>query len=125
MLITLHPRECNLLISFAISTAASVSPIAYALQNMAKKNLIPTHTANHAIIDSEFCIPLFSIVKRRFLATAGTNNDKADASDAKAPIINDITQTTKKGKNFYADVDDCIITINSSSYTIITAHKKK
>ena len=31
---------------------------------------------------------------------------------------------TKKGKNYYVDVDDCIITINSSSYTIITAHKK-
>ena len=31
---------------------------------------------------------------------------------------------TKEGKNYYADVDDCIITINSSSFTIITAHKK-
>ncbi len=31
---------------------------------------------------------------------------------------------TKKGKNYYVDIDDCIITINSSSYTIITAHKK-
>ena len=31
---------------------------------------------------------------------------------------------TKEGKNYYADVDDCIITINSSSFTIITAHKQ-
>ena len=31
---------------------------------------------------------------------------------------------TKKGKNYYVDVDDCIITVNSSSFTIITAHKK-
>lgn len=30
----------------------------------------------------------------------------------------------KKGKNWYVDVEDCIITINSYSYTIITAHKK-
>lgn len=30
----------------------------------------------------------------------------------------------KKGKNYYVDVDECIITINSSSFTIITAHKK-
>jgi predicted transcriptional regulator len=30
---------------------------------------------------------------------------------------------TKEGKNYYVDVDDCIITINSSSFTIITAHK--
>ncbi len=31
---------------------------------------------------------------------------------------------SKEGKNYYVDVDDCIITINSSSFTIITAHKK-
>jgi predicted transcriptional regulator len=31
----------------------------------------------------------------------------------------------KEGKNYYVDVDDCIITINSSSFTIITAHKKR
>lgn len=31
---------------------------------------------------------------------------------------------TKEGKNYYVDVDDCIITINSSSFTIITAHKQ-
>ena len=30
---------------------------------------------------------------------------------------------TKEGKNYYVEVDDCIITINSSSFTIITAHK--
>ena len=31
----------------------------------------------------------------------------------------------KKGKNYYVETDDCIITINSSSFTIITAHQKK
>lgn len=31
---------------------------------------------------------------------------------------------TKEGKNYYVNVDDCIITVNSSSFTIITAHKK-
>ncbi|WP_458457059.1 DUF3781 domain-containing protein [Methanobrevibacter sp.] len=30
----------------------------------------------------------------------------------------------KEGKNYYVDVDDCIITINASSFTVITAHKK-
>jgi predicted transcriptional regulator len=30
---------------------------------------------------------------------------------------------TKEGKNYYVSVDDCTITINSSSFTIITAHK--
>ena len=35
----------------------------------------------------------------------------------------DNAQVTKEGKNYYVHVDDCIITINSSSFTIITAHK--
>ena len=32
---------------------------------------------------------------------------------------------TRSGKNWYIDVDHCIITINAHSYTIITAHRKK
>lgn len=35
------------------------------------------------------------------------------------------SKVTKKGKNYYIDIDDCIITVNSNSFTIITAHKKK
>ena len=31
----------------------------------------------------------------------------------------------KKGKNWYCEVDNIIITINYSSYTIITAHRLK
>ncbi|MBQ2962891.1 DUF3781 domain-containing protein [Methanobrevibacter sp.] len=30
-----------------------------------------------------------------------------------------------KGKNYYVTVDGVIITVNASSYTIITAHKEK
>ena len=33
------------------------------------------------------------------------------------------SKVTKEGKNYYVEVDDCRITINSSSFTIITAHK--
>lgn len=33
------------------------------------------------------------------------------------------SKVTKEGKNYYVDVDGCTITINSSSFTIITAHK--
>lgn len=29
----------------------------------------------------------------------------------------------RKGKNWYISVDECIITVNAHSYTIITAHK--
>ena len=31
----------------------------------------------------------------------------------------------RKGKNWYITIDNCIITINAYSYTIITAHKVK
>lgn len=32
---------------------------------------------------------------------------------------------TRNGKNWYVNVDHCIITVNAYSYTIITAHKEK
>ena len=32
---------------------------------------------------------------------------------------------TRRGKNWYVNVDDFVITVNAHSYTIITAHKKK
>lgn len=31
----------------------------------------------------------------------------------------------RKGKNWYITIDNCIITINAYSYTVITAHKVK
>lgn len=31
---------------------------------------------------------------------------------------------TRRGKNWYVEIDNCIITVNAYSYTIITAHKK-
>jgi len=30
----------------------------------------------------------------------------------------------RKGKNWYVNIDNCEITINAHSYTIITAHKR-
>lgn len=32
---------------------------------------------------------------------------------------------TRNGKNWYVNVEKCILTINAYSYTIITAHKEK
>lgn len=32
---------------------------------------------------------------------------------------------TRNGKNWYVNVDNCILTVNAHSYTIITAHKEK
>ena len=39
--------------------------------------------------------------------------------------IQNANDIVKKGKNFYVQVDDAIITVNSQSFTIITAHKKR
>ncbi len=40
-------------------------------------------------------------------------------------IESDNAVITRKGKNWYVNVDGCIITVNAYSYTIITAHKEK
>ena len=32
-------------------------------------------------------------------------------------------EITRKGKNWYITIDNCIITVNAYSYTVITAHK--
>ncbi len=31
---------------------------------------------------------------------------------------------TRKGKNWYIEIEGCVITVNAYSYTVITAHKK-
>lgn len=43
----------------------------------------------------------------------------------KMKILEKSTNIERKGKNWYAAVEDCVITINAHSYTIITAHKVK
>ena len=40
-------------------------------------------------------------------------------------IIQSAHEIIRRGKNWYVYTDDCIITINAYSYTIITAHRKK
>ena len=55
------------------------------------------------------------------------NNLKIDNNDiveyCKKIILDNNSIITKKSKNWYCQNKDIIITINSSSYTIITAHK--
>lgn len=43
----------------------------------------------------------------------------------KTKIKSNNDKIAKKGKNWYINIDDCVITVNASSYTIITAHKNK
>ena len=55
-------------------------------------------------------------------------NINIDNSDVvkyiKDKIIDNRCKIYKKGKNWYCEIDNIIITINSYSYTIITAHFK-
>lgn len=56
-------------------------------------------------------------------------NIEVDVDDIVSYCIDKIKQDNavieKKGKNYYVNVDGIIITVNASSYTIITAHKEK
>jgi hypothetical protein len=38
-------------------------------------------------------------------------------------IENPQSRITRKGKNWYVRIDDCEITVNAHSYTVITAHR--
>ncbi len=40
-------------------------------------------------------------------------------------ILDETAHIERKGKNWYVTIDDCIITVNAHSYTIITSHKIK
>ena len=56
-------------------------------------------------------------------------NLKLDTSDVvnycKNKILDKDCNIYKQGKNWYCEIDNIKITINSYSYTIITAHTKK
>lgn len=52
--------------------------------------------------------------------------NEADVAEfCKNKIINKNCSVYKKGKNWYCEINNIIITINSHSYTIITAHLVK
>lgn len=57
------------------------------------------------------------------------NNLELDDCDVveycKNKILDEKADICKKGKNWYVEIDNQKITINSSTYTIITAHKIK
>lgn len=43
----------------------------------------------------------------------------------KDKILNESAIIERKGKNWYVYINNCIITVNAHSFTIITAHKTK
>ena len=52
-------------------------------------------------------------------------NDEDVVEYCKNKIIDKECNIYKEGKNWYCEIDNIIFTINSYSYTIITAHIKK
>ena len=58
-----------------------------------------------------------------------SNNLELDIADiinyCKSLLLNNKCRIHKKGKKFYCECADVLLTINSYSYTIITAHKIK
>lgn len=40
-------------------------------------------------------------------------------------IMDENAVVERKGKNWYVSNDFCVITVNATSYTIITAHRKR
>ncbi len=81
-------------------------------ENELLKNLDKLHTTESGV----------ERIKRNLSLDTGTKNVvdwcKTKIHSANAGI-------TRKGKNWYVNADDCIITVNAHSYTIITAHKNK
>lgn len=50
------------------------------------------------------------------------NIDEDVVSYCKNKILDKRCKIYKKGKNYYCEIDNIIITVNSYSYTIITCH---
>ena len=77
-------------------------------KNILLSNIDKIHTTNMGIIR----------IKRNL------NIDNDVVLYCKDKILNNKCNIIKKGKNYYCEIDNIIITINSYSYTIITAHIK-
>ena len=80
------------------------------MQNELLQNLDKLHTTELGII---------RIKRNLFLATEDV------VSFCREKILSQSAVITRKGKNWYIEVENSIITVNAYSYTIITAHKKK
>ena len=63
-------------------------------------------------------------IKKNLRLDENYNYDKV-VEYCKNKILDQKCNIDKKGKNWYCKIDDIIITVNSYSYTIITAHIKK
>lgn len=78
---------------------------------------------------SELLIANIDKIRTTKLGAQRIQRNLSIQSDSVAYCIKEVLKykhnITRKGKNYYVTTDDAIITINASSFTIITAHKIK
>lgn len=77
---------------------------------------------NNKLIRNIFKIHTTNLGISRIKKNLGINEEII--SYCKNIILNPNSLIYQKGKNWYVELDSIILTINASSYTIITAHKK-
>ncbi|MDO5850000.1 MAG: DUF3781 domain-containing protein [Methanobacteriaceae archaeon] len=81
------------------------------LKNELLKNLDKLHTTELGV--------------KRIKKNLSMNSELDVVEYCKMKIKSPNASIERKGKNWYVTIDDEIITVNGSSYTIITAHKLK
>lgn len=77
---------------------------------------------NNKLIQNIYKIRTTDLGISRIKKNLGINEEVI--SYCKNIILNPNSLIYQKGKNWYVELDSIILTINVSSYTIITAHKK-
>ena len=88
-----------------------------------KQNYINSNYFHNILISSIDRIHTTELGIKRIQRNLSINDDVVNY--CKNKIIDKECYIYKQGKNWYCKIDNMIITINSSSYTIITAHINK
>ena len=90
---------------------------------MAKLLLSASEAENNDLIENLDALHTTELGVMRIKRNLSLDTD--DVVDwCKAKINSADAVITRKGKNWYVNVDNCFITVNAYSYTIITAHEK-
>lgn len=87
-----------------------------------KKILLNLEKTNQLLLNIDK-LSTTSLGKERIKKNLNINNFDV-VEYLKTKMLDKRASIYKKGKNWYCEVENIIITINSNSYTIITAHKK-
>lgn len=81
-----------------------------------------------AFVDIEMDVPCLKVGSAGLQARI-KGNPGLDDGDVVAwcltKILKEVAAKVRRGKNWYVRIDGSVITVNASSYTIITAHKEK